>query len=206
MPLIKDGRLAEDRWTDVADDQALDDQQFPIVSLERWQAERETLLARNAPIGIHLRSDQSVVAIAEDLERFEVIALDFPKFTDGRAYSNARLLRERYGFGGELRAVGNVLRDQFLFLQRCGFDALVVTDETAVEGWVRATSEISVAYQPTGDGRLSVLSLRQRRAAARTAAKPLASTSVPCNDDDVAQAASGPGESVLTAPATGTAG
>jgi uncharacterized protein (DUF934 family) len=82
-----------------------------------------------------------------------VIALEFPKFGDGRAYSYARLLRERYGFRGELRAVGNVLRDQALFMLRCGFDAFEVTEGTPIEGWREALGEISVVYQPTADGR-----------------------------------------------------
>ena len=103
MPLIKDGLLIEDSWTAVADDEPLGPDVDPIVSLERWQAEREDLLRRGGPLGLRLRSDQSPERIADDLRHFDLIALEFPKFTDGRAYSYARLLRDRCGFEGELR-------------------------------------------------------------------------------------------------------
>ncbi len=160
MPLIKDNQAVADPWVAPAADEPLPEGEPAIVSLERWQAERETLIGRNAPLGIRLRSDQPPGPIAEDLERFAVVALEFPKFTDGRAYSYARLLRERYGYRGEVRAVGKVLRDQALFLLRCGFDAFEVADDTALAGWREALSEISVAYQPTGDGRRSAAALR----------------------------------------------
>ena len=163
MPLIKDGRLAEDAWADVADARDLPVNAQPVVSLERWQSERESLLALGQPLGIRLRSDQSPALIAEDLDNFALIALEFPKFGDGRAYSYARLLRERYGFAGELRAVGNVLRDQFFFLHRCGFDAFEVPDAKLAEAWQQYLTEISVIYQPTADRRRTTLSLRQRR-------------------------------------------
>src|SRR3546814_3790777 len=83
-----------------------------IVTLEQWQAGRERLRGHNGRLGLRLKSDQSPAGIAEDLGHFQLVALEFPRFGDGRAYSYARLLRERYGFKGELRAVGNVLRDQ----------------------------------------------------------------------------------------------
>ncbi|MGF1610469.1 MAG: DUF934 domain-containing protein [Kiloniellales bacterium] len=164
MPLIKHGTLAEDPWVQLDDATPIAPGDHAIVSLERWQAERDPLLQRNAPIGLRLRSDQSPALIAEDVTRFAVIALEFPKFTDGRAYSYARLLRERYGFEGELRAVGAVLRDQFAFMARCGFDAFEVADAGAVEAWQEAAGEISVRYQPATDGELSVLALRRLRA------------------------------------------
>ena len=127
-----------------------------MVSLERWQAEHETLSGRNRPIGLRLRSDQSPAAVADEVDRFDLIALDFPKFTDGRSYSHARLLRERYGYRGELRAVGKVLRDQFTFLLRCGFDSLEVADESLAGAWDEATSEISHAYQRATDPRAPI--------------------------------------------------
>ena len=153
MPLIKDGQLTEDSWVHLDDEAALSPEAQQIVSLERWQAEHETLRQRNTPIGIRLKSDQSPTEIAEDIGHFAVIALEFPKFTDGRAYSSARLLRERYGYKGELRAVGNVLRDQFLFMQRCGFDSFEVKDAKAAEAWAESIAAISVAYQPGADAR-----------------------------------------------------
>ena len=153
MPLIKQGQLARDPWTDLADEAPVEPGTLPIVSLERWQADREALDGRNGPIGLRLRSDQSPEAIADEIHRFDVIALEFPKFNDGRAYSYARLLRERYGFRGELRAVGNVLRDQLFFMLRCGFDSFAVADEKTAAAWKDAIEEIQVWYQPTADGR-----------------------------------------------------
>ncbi len=166
MPLIKDGRPAEDTWVTLEDEAPLPHDRDLIVSLDRWQRDREALSRRNGRLGLRLRSDQPAALIAEDLQHFAVIALEFPKFTDGRGYSTARLLRERYGFRGELRAVGDVLRDQFLFLQRCGFDAFEVAGEGAPETWEQAVSEVSVYYQPTADGRASATALRRQRSVA----------------------------------------
>ena len=104
--------------------------------------------------------------VTNDLDRLALIALDFPVFRDGRAYSHARLLRERFGFDGEIRATGNVLRDQFLFMHRCGFDAFVIADPAQADAWLQSISEISVWYQPATDSRTPVLSLRHRLAAA----------------------------------------
>lgn len=165
MPLIKEGVLAEDSWQALADEEELVEGPI-VVSLDRWQSERENLLARNTPIGVRLKSDQTPALIVDDLDRFSVVALEFPKFNDGRAYSYARLLRDRYGFKGEVRAVGNVLRDQFLLMQRCGFDAFEVANEAAAAAWEKAISEISVTYQPGADARRPALALRRNRPAA----------------------------------------
>ena len=165
MPLIKEGNRIEDPWVFVGDDDPIPDEGPVIVGYGRWRQQREILLGRNAPIGIRLAGDEPPSLISDDLDRFAVIALEFSKFTDGRAYSHARLLRERHGYAGEIRAVGDVLRDQFLFMQRCGFDAFQVVDEKAVEGWSRAISEIGVWYQPAADDRTPIPALRRRRPA-----------------------------------------
>ncbi len=156
MALLKHGRITEDLWSHLADQEAIALDQLPIVTLARWQAERESLIGRNRPLGIRLESDQAISLIATDLRYFDLVALAFPTFADGRAYSNARLLRERYGYRGELRAVGNVLRDQMPFMLRCGFDAFEVANEAAAASWSEAINEISVCYQPAADGRRPV--------------------------------------------------
>jgi uncharacterized protein (DUF934 family) len=171
MPLIKNDRIADDPWIAVADEDVLPEGAPAIVSLARWRAERETLAGRNAPLGIRLGAHQSPWEIADDLGRFQMIALEFPSFGDGRAYSYARLLRERHGYRGELRAVGQVLRDQALFMRRCGFDAFEVAEGTAIDGWREALGEISVFYQPTADGRPAAPSLRAATGAAAGAAR-----------------------------------
>jgi len=159
MPLLKDGQIVADAWAALAEDAAPEGD--VIVGLERWQADRESLRAHNGRLGLRLKSDQSPAELADDLGRFDLIALEFPRFGDGRAYSYARLLRERHGFTGELRAVGNVLRDQLFFMVRCGFDSFEVADDKAVAGWQEAMKEISVLYQPTGDGRQTAFALRR---------------------------------------------
>ncbi len=161
MPLIKNKALSEDTWLTLDDESPLPNSGAVIVGLDRWRAEREALLARRQPLGIRLRGDQPPAQIADDLEHFAVVALEFPKFADGRAFSSARLLRERYGYCGEVRAVGEPVIDQALFLHRCGFDAIEVPVGTSVEAWLRAQARISVTYQPAADGRVPVY--RQRR-------------------------------------------
>jgi uncharacterized protein (DUF934 family) len=166
MPLISNGRLTDDAWIALADDEAVPATGPVIVSLDRWQAERDGLLARGGLLGVRLSSHQLASEIAADLAHFDLVALEFPTFRDGRAYSNARLLRERHGFSGELRAVGNVLRDQFMFMQRCGFDAFEVADEREAAGWRKAMEEFSIWYQPAADGRVPATMLRHFRSAA----------------------------------------
>ncbi|WP_026987871.1 DUF934 domain-containing protein [Fodinicurvata fenggangensis] len=162
MPLIKNGQQVADPWLALGDEETLPEDVPVIVSLERWQQEKDVLQTRGMELGLRLRSDQSPQQVAEDLQFFSLIALEFPKFTDGRAYSYARLLRERHGFSGELRAVGNVLRDQLLFMQRCGFDAFELPENAPVEAWLRALEDFSVWYQPVTDNRAPVSSLRRR--------------------------------------------
>ena len=111
-------------------------------------------------LGIQLSSSESPQQIAGDLTHLKVVALDFPSFGDGRAYSYARLLRERLGFEGEVRAVGDVLCEQLHYMSRCGFDAFEVAEGTGVAGWRKSLGEISVFYQPTEDGRPAAPALR----------------------------------------------
>ena len=165
MALIRDGQVTEDEWVQVGDALPVPGNAPAVVSLARWRKERAQLLQRSAAIGIRLASSDDVDDIADDVARFGLIELEFPAFTDGRAYSSARLLRERYGFMAELRAVGNVLRDQFAFMHRCGFNAFEVKDSDAGD-WSEALSEIRVWYQPAADRHFTAMQLRHRRAAA----------------------------------------
>jgi uncharacterized protein (DUF934 family) len=162
MPLIKDGKIVQDPWTEAAAGGPLPEVDALLVPYEVWKEERETLMKRNGRLGVRLAADQPPQLIAGDLDRLDLVALEFPTFRDGRAYSYARLLRERYGYKKELRAVGNVLRDQFLFMHRCGIDAYAVADEKAAADWTRALKEISVVYQPATDRRRSIPALRHR--------------------------------------------
>jgi len=161
--LDKDGTVRQDIWQTLDDGEDMPVMGPVVVSLDRWNADKVTLRERNAPLGIRLRSDQGPLALAADLDRFALIVLEFPRFGDGRAYSTARILRERLGFRRELRAIGNVLRDQYLFMLRCGFDSIVLPEGKSPDGFRAARQEFSVWYQPTGDGRPTALMLRQRK-------------------------------------------
>ena len=160
MPLLKNGEIVADPWQVLADGEALPPSVPVLVPFARWQAERDSLVRRNAPIGVRLSNTQNLAQVAPDLPLFDLVALEFPKFVDGRAFSQARLLRQRYGYGKELRAVGNVLRDQLQFMHRCGFDAFEIAAADAVEQWRAATAEIDVFYPPAADDAATVIGLR----------------------------------------------
>jgi uncharacterized protein (DUF934 family) len=165
MPLIKGGRFVADPWRHLADDEPVPEGARVTISHARWLKERDALAALPAQLGLRLPNDVAVAKLAGDLDRFALIVLTFPRFTDGRAYSQARLLRGRMGFTGELRADGDVLRDQLLFMRRCGFDAFAVAERALFEDWLHAFREIDVFYQPAEDRPASLL--RRRLAGAR---------------------------------------
>jgi uncharacterized protein (DUF934 family) len=151
---LEDGAmvLAEDAFTHVADDQDIATGDV-IVSLTRFQAEGEALLAQGRAVGVRLASDEEIEALVYDLPRLSVVALEFPKFRDGRAYTSARLLRERYGFAGEIRAVGDVIREQAGFMVRCGFDAFEPADGSSPVDFEAATHRYRHVYQRAADRR-----------------------------------------------------
>ena len=151
---LKDGvfALVEDPFTSVSDDWAIP-QGDVIISLTRFQAEGDRLLSEGRKVGVRLEADEEVEALAYDLPRLSVVALVFPKFGDGRAYSYASLLRERFRYQGEVRAVGDVLREQAGFMVRCGFDAFEPADGSTPEVWERAAHRFRHVYQRSIDRR-----------------------------------------------------
>ena len=163
--LIKSGAYAQDIYAPVADDAPLPEGPV-LVSLARFKKERDALLARNTPVGIKLQSSENPEQLGADVNHFSLIALDFPKFRDGRAFSWARMLRTRLGFTGEIRAVGDFLYDQVNYQHRVGFDAWEVPDHFTIEMFNRALSEMTYVYQPSTDGKKTI---RELRAAARKA-------------------------------------
>ena len=160
--LIKAGAFTTDSFTAVADDAELPEGAV-LVSLARFQKERDGLLARNTPVGVTLQSHENPEALGDDVNRLSLIALDFPKFRDGRAFSWARMLRTRLGFKGEIRAVGDFLYDQINYQHRVGFDAWVVPDNFRLEDFQRALHEMTNVYQPSADGRKTIRELRAGR-------------------------------------------
>ncbi|MBI1212890.1 MAG: DUF934 domain-containing protein [Alphaproteobacteria bacterium] len=163
MPLIKGEAFVDSVFTLLADEQEVPAGRPIIVSLKRWQSEREQLKALNVALGVRLTSDQAPDLLGDDIHSLAVIALEFPKFRDGRGYSWARMLRQRLGYKGEIRAVGDVLRDQWLFMSRCGVDAFEVKLGTRIEEFRAAMGEQTVFYQPSSDRVTNVLALRHNR-------------------------------------------
>jgi uncharacterized protein (DUF934 family) len=160
MPLVKAGQIAEDSYVRVLDDAPLPDDAPVLLTAQRFLADAPEILQRSAPVGVLWPNDRKVAELAPFIDRLSLIALVFPKFKDGRAYSQARLLRERHGFRGELRATGDVLRDQFQFLLRAGFDAFEVKKPADAKVFAQAAARFSVFYQPSADGRPPALRRR----------------------------------------------
>jgi uncharacterized protein (DUF934 family) len=165
--VVKHGTFVDDEWIAVGDEEAVPGEDAVTVSFGRWQKERETLAGRNGPLGLRLPADADPAAIRADLDRFELIVLDFPKFNDGRAFSQARMIRQRFGFAGEIRATGHVIRDLLLFMARCGFDSFELAPERTIDDWRAAMREFSVWYQPAADARVPATELRHRAMAAQ---------------------------------------
>ena len=176
--LIKDRAIVGDRWTllgkaltlaDVADGVPT------IVPLAFWLVHRANLLARG-DIGVWLAPEDSPDALGADIGRLPLIAVDFPQFTDGRGYSIGRLLRDRYGFGGELRAVGDVLRDQLFALAECGFDTFVISDAGDAGAALAGFDAFTGVYAPTS--RTPEPWFRRRHGAAGNADSPRAGAGI----------------------------
>jgi len=152
MPrLIKNRAIAEDRYTLLRSAATLADvpDGLPvIVPLALWSERRVALIARG-DTGVWLGPADNPGALADDVARLAVIAIDFPQFTDGRGYSHARLLRERHGYTGELRATGDVGRDQLYYLAQCGFDAFEIPDGRDAAAAIASFSDLSDGYQAT---------------------------------------------------------
>lgn len=157
MPTLieyRDGiaRGVEDAFTNVADDEDLPHGDV-IISLTRFQTDGERLLSEGRRVGVRLQAHEEAEALAYDLPRLALVALEFPKYRDGRAYTNARLLRERLGYRGEVRAVGDVLREQAAFMVRCGFDAFEPADGATSNEWQAAVNRYRHVYQRAADAR-----------------------------------------------------
>lgn len=162
MALIKNNAVIDDPFADATGQEKIPARGPVLVDFEQWQAHREQLLQRAAPVGIRLRSDQTPELIAADLSSLAMVALEFPVFRDGRAYSYARLLREQYGFSGEIRAVGDVLLEQLHFMERTGFDAFELESDDPLGDLQIASADFDVWYQPAADDRLSAMQLRHQ--------------------------------------------
>jgi uncharacterized protein (DUF934 family) len=162
MPLVKQGRIATDIFLQMTDGADLPEDGAILIPAARFLENAETLSQRAGKIGVIWPNNRDLDDLVPYLDRLAVVALAFPSFRDGRAYSQARLLRERYGFKGELRATGQVLRDQFVFMLRAGFDAFEVKKDADADAFAETVKRYSVFYQPTGDGRVTAINRRMQ--------------------------------------------
>ena len=162
MPLVKNARIATDLFVHVADGAELPGDGAVLITAARFLEDPEAMLKRAGKTGVIWPNNRAVDDLVPYLDRLAAVALVFPTFRDGRAYSQARLLRERHGYDGELRATGQVLRDQFVFMSRAGFDAFEVKKEADAEAFAETMKRYSVFYQPTGDGRVTALNRRMQ--------------------------------------------
>ena len=150
MRVIKDRKIIDDGWTLLAPDAPIPPSGDVIVSVAQWTAHIAAPSERSGQLGVVLHSDELPEQI-QHLDRLPLIAIDFPKFGDGRGYTSARLLRQRFGYKGELRAVGDVLRDQLFYMARCGIDSFALKAGKDIEGALAAFDDFSVAYQAAAD-------------------------------------------------------
>src|SRR5579884_3036876 len=167
MPLVENGKIVEDRFVRIGADDPIPDRVPVIVPAARFLAEADALTARDGSLGVAWPNNRRVAELAPWLGHLALVALAFPKFRDGRAYSQARLLREQYGFRGTLRATGDVLRDQFHFLVRAGFDSFEVKKPADAPVFAEVLARYSVYYQGGADGLPPAL--RRRLQAAKVA-------------------------------------
>lgn len=153
MKLIKNRQIVADSWQTIADESNI--KQLPggklIVSLAFWNDHKQALIARDDDLGIMLNPEDDVADIAADLASFALVALQFPAFRDGRAYSQARNLRQHHGYQGEIRARGNVLRDQLAFMERVGFNSFEIDSHQDINDAINGFDEIDIKYQSSSD-------------------------------------------------------
>ena len=151
MPLVKQGRITTDLFVHIVDGAELPGNGAILIPAARFLEDPEAALKRAGKVGVIWPNNRDLDDLVPYLDRLAAVALVFPSFRDGRAYSQARLLRERYGYDGELRATGQVLRDQFVFMLRAGFDAFEVVKESDAEAFATVAKRYSVFYQPTAE-------------------------------------------------------
>lgn len=146
MKIIKDKQIIEDNWSHIADNDSLTEENI-TVSLARWKEEKKNLCRDKKGIGIRLLPSDNVEDIAEDLDKISLVALEFPAFTDGRSFSHASILRNRYGFDGEIRAIGNYMPDQVFYLSRVGVNSFQLKTQGELDTALSTMNDFTVKYQ-----------------------------------------------------------
>ncbi len=149
--MLSHGAVAEDSWTVLQQPVEAIPAGDILVPLIYWLEHRAELSAQAGQVGVWLDSDEEVEALVNDLGELPLIALNFPKFVDGRSFSSARLLRDRYDYQGDIRAIGNVIQDQLYMLQRCGFTQFSLAPEVDLQAAAKSLSDFSDGYQTAAD-------------------------------------------------------
>lgn len=145
--LIKDGAIIEDTFLLLESSSEFTSQQDLLIPLALWNETKPLLKDHKGKIGIQVLGETEPSEFADDLSAVDLIAIDFPAFKDGRGYSLARMLRQKFNYGGELRATGDVLRDQLFYLYRCGFNSFAVREDRCIEDALNGLKDFSVLYQ-----------------------------------------------------------
>ncbi len=162
MRIIKDKQIQQDDWTLIKDPQV--NGSLPegdiIVPFSYWKDNQDACSGHKGKLAVMINGDTAMTDLASFLDKFEMIALDFPAFKDGRCYSHARVLRDRHKFQGDIRAVGDVLRDQLFYMQRCGISSFAVREDRDMEDALNGLKDFSVTYQSASDGSLPIYKTR----------------------------------------------
>lgn len=170
--IIKDKAIVQDDWTvlSLAEDETPDTVVVPqgkvIVPLKVWLLQRNSLVNRT-DIGVWFSSDEQAKELKDDITHFSLLAVDFPKFADGRGYSIAYNLRTRFGFAGELRAIGDVLRDQLFYMQRVGFNSFATRPDKNIRDAIKGLTDFSEKYQTSWDEKNPLFRRAERSGAAQ---------------------------------------
>ena len=163
MPLLKSGKIVDDVWAFVEDGHELSPGGCVTVSLGRFLSEHEQLLHRNRSIGVRLQVSDDPALLAPFLDQIHLVELQFPKYTDGRAFSQSQLLRRRHGYKGEIRAIGQVLRDQLRLMIRSGIDAMIIDEADAEAVFDFSAHEFSEFYQSASDNPETIFEKRHKK-------------------------------------------
>jgi uncharacterized protein (DUF934 family) len=148
MQIIKDREIVEDNWLHLDNEAELEAGNI-TVSLARWQEQHESLEQHGGALGLRLTGDDPLEEIVPDLAKFSLIVLNFATFTDGRCYSFARLLRDRYGFMDEIRAQGDILYDQLFYMTQCGINSFEMANQHRLSDAMSAFDAFTESYQTT---------------------------------------------------------
>lgn len=158
--LIRQREIVTDEWRHADEDPQGGPHRALILPFARWKEEKDRWWLWDGRLGVRLGPTDPVAALEHDFLRVSLVALEFGGLAEGRGYSQAQLLRKRYKFTGELRAVGKIQRDQLFYMARCGFDSFELPANTKLEEAIQSLDDFSVAYQGATDAGLSL----QRRA------------------------------------------